>query len=439
MIARRRSPGVGFASRAGFPVLLEESHALPMVDVEIAFRTGSYADPEGKDGLTRLLARMARMGTRRLRGAEVEERIARLGARLSVEVSGGSVRYQGTVIRKNLGPFVALLGELLAAPALRAADLAHVKRETVSDLVALRDHDEGLAAKRFRDLLFGDHPYGRTIAGTPKTVRRIGRDDLRAHHARTYLLGNMVVGAAGDVSAEELAALVDAHLVDLPRGRSPKLALPAPRLAKGRRVCIVDKPERTQTQLYVGTLGGKLGDPLTFPLHVGNAGFGGMFTGRLMHEVRAVRGLSYGASSRLDVHRRAFAIHTFPSASDAVACTELVLELLEAFVDQGLTDAEVRAAKSFLVRGHCFEVDTAAKRLDARMDIELYGLPPEHYAQYTRLVQRVKPAEVREAVRRRLSSRDLAIAIVATAKDVRPALERLPGLTELSVVPYDHV
>jgi zinc protease len=303
----------------------------------------------------------------------------------------------------------------------------------------MRDHDETLAAKAFRDVLFGDHPYGRSIAGTPKSVRRVRRDDLIEHHQRAYRLGNMVVGAAGDVSMDELGQLVEAHLSHLPRGRTPKLSIPAPKRPKGRRLRIVDKPERTQTQLYVGTLGSKLGDPLTFPLHVGNSGFGGMFTGRLMHEVRAVRGLSYGASSRLDVHRQAFAIHTFPSSGDAVACTELVLELLDAFVGQGLTDTEVRAAKSFLVRGHCFEVDTAAKRLDARMDVELYGLPPEHYTDYTRLVQKVKPVEVREAVRRRLSSQDLAIAVVATAKDVRAALERLPGLAELTVVPYDHV
>ena len=171
MSRRLRAPGAGFVNGAGVPVLIEESHALPMVDIELGFRTGSYADPEGKDGLARLLARMVRMGTKKQKGADVEERIARLGARLGVEVSGSSVRYQGTVIRKNLEPFVALLGELIAAPALRASDLAHVKRETLSDLVGMRDHDETLAARAFRDVLFGDHPYGRSIAGTTSTVR----------------------------------------------------------------------------------------------------------------------------------------------------------------------------------------------------------------------------------------------------------------------------
>ena len=73
------------------------------------------------------------------------------------------------------------------------------------------------------------------------------------------------------------------------------------------------------------------------------------------------------------------------------------------------------------------------------MDIELYGLPPAQYTDYAGLVECASPAEVRQAVRRRLSSRDLAITIVATAKDVRAPLERLPGLEDLSVVPYDRV
>ncbi len=435
-----RPTGARFVTDAGVPVLVEESHAVPIVDIEIAFRAGSYSDPAGKEGLSRLVARMVRMGTRRLTGAEVEDRIARLGARLTSDVAGGSTtRFHGSVIRRNLEPFVALLGELLTAPAFRADDLAHVKRETISDLVAMRDHDEALAAKALRNLLFDGHPYGRSIAGTPASVRRVTRADLVAHHRSTYLLGDVVVGAAGDVSSGELARLVDRYLVGLPRGRAKAVTIPAPRAVKGRRVCIVDKPERTQTQIYVGSLAGGLHDPKLFPLHVGNAGFGGMFTGRLMHEVRAVRGLSYGASSRMDPRRRAFEIHTFPTATDAVECTALVLELVDRFVAKGLSDAEVRAAKTYLVRGHCFEVDTASKRLDARMDVELYGLPAEHYTDYERLVSRVKASEVREAVRSRLSSRDLAVAIVATASDVRDGLAALPGVRELTVVPFDRV
>src|SRR5690606_19206187 len=177
--------------------------------------------------------------------------------------------------------------------------------------------------------------------------------DLIAHHERTYRRGDLLVGAAGAVEAEELSRIVDAHLAGIPKGRVAKPRVARPRPVRGRRLVLVDKPERTQTQLDVGSLGPGLHDPQTFPLHVGAVAFGGMFTGRLMHEVRAVRGLSYGASSRMDGHRHAFSIHTFPSATDAVACTELVLELLESFVSQGLTDAEIRAAKRYLIRGHC--------------------------------------------------------------------------------------
>lgn len=421
-------------------IMLEPEHALPLVHVGLVLRTGSIHDPRGLEGLTRMTARMLRMGTRNLTAAQVEERIDSLGAQLSVSCAPSYVQLSGAVVAHNLEPYFELLCELVQGPAFRAADLARAKRETIAELVGVVDDDRSLAARHFRGFALGKHPYGRPVVGTTTSVRALHRDAVRAHHEKHFVRNNLIVSMSGAVQAERAHELV-ARYLKLPSGRVPKLEAPATTIAKGRRLLIVDKPERTQTQIIVGTLGTHVLDPDHTALQVANVVFGGLFTSRLTHEVRSVRGLSYGASSNLghDRERELWTMWTFPAAKDAHKCLELQLRLYDDWVQNGIRPSELKRAKDFLVKSHAFEIDTASKRLDQRVEAELFGLPQGYFEGFVDRVQRVTRKDANAALRARLSKRDLAMVVVATAKDVRKDLSTLPGLNDVKVVPFDKV
>jgi zinc protease len=421
-------------------LLIESEHALPLVHVGLVLRTGSLHDPRGLEGLARMTARMLRMGTRKLTAAQVEERIDSLGAQLSVSCAPSYVQLSGAVVAHNLEPYFQLLCELIQAPAFRAADLARAKRETIAELVGMVDDDRALAARHFRGFTLGKHPYGRPVAGSTQTVRGITRDLVRAHHEKHFVRNNLIVSMSGDVKLERAQQLVAAH-VQLPEGRVPKVEAPATTIAKGRRLLIVDKPERTQTQIIVGTLGTHVLDPDHTALQVANVVFGGLFTSRLTHEVRSVRGLSYGASSNLghDRERELWTMWTFPAAKDAHKCLELQLGLYDDWIKHGIKPSELKRAKDFLVKSHAFEIDTAQKRLDQRVEAELFGLSKDYFDGFVERVQNVTLKEANAALQKRLSRRDLALVVVATAKELRKELATLPGLDDVKVVPFDKV
>jgi zinc protease len=158
-----------------------------------------------------------------------------------------------------------------------------------------------------------------------------------------------------------------------------------------------------------------------------------------MREIRTVRGWSYGASSRLGLDRRRelWMMHTFPAAADTVACVALQLEMLEALVARGITREELAFAQDYLAKSYAFEIDTASKRLDQRIDVEVFGLPRDYYARHVERVRAVRREEANAALRARLSTDDLAIVVVATASEVRDGLAALPGVASVEVVPYD--
>jgi zinc protease len=244
---------------------------------------------------------------------------------------------------------------------------------------------------------------------------------------------------AGDVTRAEAEALVQEHLDGPEATLAARPTPPEPGVRAGRHLCIVDKPERTQTQIQIGSLGTHPHDTDHTALLVGNAVFGGAFTARLMRAVRSERGWSYGASSRLAIDRvrEAFSMWTFPAAKDAAACIALELALLGEWIEGGIREEELAFAKSYLIKSYAFSVDTADKRADQAMDVWLYDLPADYFSGYTSRIAEVTIEQVNRALRRRLSTQDLVITVLATDADIGGELRALPDLASVESVRFD--
>lgn len=426
-----------FHTSLGVPVFVEPSHALPLVDVELVLLRGATGDPAGREGLTYLCAQLARRGPKGMKAEAFDERLDALGATLGVSVSAEHVRLGGTVLRRNLARYLALIGRMLSAPGLRADDFARLRRRTEAELVALRDHDRALAGRAFRRQLFGAHPYARPVSGTLSTLRQLRREDIRARHQSLVRREHLLIGVSGDVTAAELAPLVEDAFGDLPSGAVPRPAAKAARPPAGRRVIVVDKPERSQTQLYVGTLGVRIGDPDYHALLVADTGFGGTFTSRLVKAVRSDRGWSYGAGTKVGADRQpdAWTMWTHPSASQVLDCLRLELELFDAWVERGLDASEVRRSKRYLVKSHAFDVETAGKRLELQLETAAYGLPRDWHPGFVKRVNAVDRARAHEAVQRHLDPSRLSIGLVATADaELLTGLRALPGVRSVTTI-----
>ncbi|WP_437786299.1 M16 family metallopeptidase [Sorangium sp. So ce1097] len=435
----RGAPGGRVAPRDG-AVLVETSHALPIVSIVVAFRSGSAFDPVGREGLARITGRMLRRGAEGYSANEIEETIDALGGEFGADVATSATTVHFEVIKRSLDRFVELGATLLARPTFSPPELARLLREAEAELIEARDSDRSLCSRAFRRCLFAGHPYGRRIAGTIPTLREITRDEVAAFYARHYTRRNAIVAISGDVEPAEAHAIAERLLAGLPEGEPVPDPVTEPEGRRGRCLVFVDKPERTQTQMVIGGLGTDAHDPDHMALLVANTAFGGTFSSRLMQEVRAKRGWSYGASSRagFDRHRDAFTMWTAPAAQDAAACLSLELELLEALRRDGITEDELTFVKRYLVRSHAFEIDTARKRVHQRLEEILYDLPEGYHEAYVQRVEAVTLEEANAALRRRIPEDDLVIGVVGTHAEIGDAVAAaIPKLAEVKVEPYD--
>ncbi len=432
----RRSTAPG-----GVPLIVESSPDLPLVHFMIGLRAGASLDPMGREGLTRFTARLMRRTAGGLPCATVDQVIEGLGGSVGVDVGTTSVLLHGSVISRSYEEFAALLLDVIARPGYLPEELERLRRETLSELVQARDDDRYLARRAFKRRVFGHHELGRSVSGTLASVAEFDEQQVRGLAARLLRRNLAFVALSGDVSAaqaESFAQRIGESLADSPAEELPRIEEPT--VPGGRRLVFVDKPERTQTQIFIGGLGTHPLDGDHAPLYVANTVFGGTFTSRLTEEVRGKRGWSYGAYSSLPYGktRQSFSMWTFPKASDAAACIALEIQLLEQWCDRGITKKELASAKRYLVRSHAFAVDTATKRVGLAVEPLLVDLPVGYHEEYIDRIEAVTLDDANLAIRSRIDPQNLLFALVGTHQDIGAQVaDAIPRLLSTEVVPFD--
>ena len=442
-------------------LILEPNPSLPLCRVQVTLRTGAASDaqpapelglgtlpPGGLAGLCNYVTELQRRGAGGKTRAQLDDAIDALGATVQVLCWHDSVLFEAMALKEHIDAACGILADILSRPDFPDSESEKLRRELDANLDDLRDDDGSLAGRFFARALYGDHPYALPVGGTHDSIARYRVDLARAWFAHHLVQGNVVFGAAGAFSQDEAQVLIARHFTGaraLPVGpaRSVDFATAtATKKGRGRlRVVVVDKPNRTQSQIYLGQLAPHWHDPHYLPLLVSTTAFGGTFTARLMDEVRVKRGLSYGASARLGSGRgvRGLVVHVMPSAEQTGETLELILRLYREWAEGGLRPDEVEFSKGYLRKSHAFTIQTADDRLALRTRLLMCDMPQSYVTDFPDRIAQIDEKAIQKAMDASLRPDDLVVTLVATAKNVLPQLKKIAALkgADLEVVPFD--
>lgn len=412
----------------GARVALVSAPAIPMLDVRIAFDGGSRRDPPAQAGLASATALMAQRGLAATATApaldqnELTERWMDLGAQWSVAAGADqlSASLRTLTAPDVLPAALALAARQLAAPrfeAVHATPIWQRERERISAAWTNASTQPGtIAARRFASAVYGTHPYG--AEATPDTLARISVSDMANHwqrHVRACAAHVSMVGAisraqATDIANQLLAGLPQSGCADLP---------PVPEVAALTESSEQHVPLATaQAHVWLGQPGYARADPDFFPLLLGNYILGGGgFVSRLTSEVREQRGLAYSVGSHFSpgAHAGAFTVNLQTRPDQAAQALSLARQVVTRFVEDGPTEAELQAAKAFMVNGFALRIDTNRKLLDNVANILWLGLPATYLQTWTDHIQAVTAADIRRAFQRVLQPGRMVAVVVGGA------------------------
>ena len=365
-------------SPGGIDAWLVEESSIPFVALEIVFDGGATIEDPAKRGATNLMMALLEEGSGELDARAFQEAREGLAASYGFDAYDDSVSVSAVFLTENQDEAVALLREALVNPRFDQDAVDRVRQQVLSIIRSDANSPNSIASAALDAAAYGDHPYGSSINGTVETVTALTRDDIVTAHQNALTTGRVHVGAAGDISAEELGALIDTLLGDLPADGP---AIPGPvafGLEGGMTVVEYETPQSVALFAHAGI---ERDDEDFFAAYLLNEILGGSgLESRLMHEVRENRGLTYGVYSYLVTKDLSNVyVGSVASANDRIAETvQVIRDQWALMAEEGVTEEELEQAKTYLTGSYPLRFDGNADIAGILVGMQATGLTPDY-------------------------------------------------------------
>ncbi len=367
-------------SPGGIKAWLVENHDLPFTALEIRFKGGASLDAEGKRGAINLMTGLLEEGAGEMDAQAFAAARDALAAKFGFDVHNDAMSVSVKMLTETRDQAVALLHKALVDPRFEPDAIARVRDQVLSIIRSDKKDPAKIAGQTFDRLAFGAHPYATPITGTEQSVTGLTRDDLIAAKDRVMTRDRLYVSAAGDITAEELGALLDRLFAGLPESGAPMPGEAPYLLEGGTTVVPFDTP---QSVAVFGHRGIDRDDPDFFAAYVLNTILGsGGFSSRLMKEVREERGLTYGVYTYLySMDHADLYLGQVSSANDRIAeAIEVIRAEWAKVAASGVTAEELDAAKTYLTGAYPLRFDGNGPIAEILVGMQLEGLKPSYVA-----------------------------------------------------------
>lgn len=397
----------------GLRVVVRENHSQPLVAVTAAIRGGLRCEPEGKAGITSLMANMLTRGTAGRSREQIAQAIDRAGGSLQPYAGRNSFGVQANFLAEDLPLALDLALDVLFRPTFPDDELANQKRLALAAIQARADSVESVALEALYQELYRVHPYRYMTEGTAETVAALTRQDLADFHAAWASAQGAVLAVCGDVVAEDVFARVAQLARRLPAQAVPPTAPPAEPPIDRPRERLVVRPQQQAIVAY-GFHGLAVDDPDRPALDVLDAAFSGAgYPGGRLHETLRGQQLVYFAHAMpvYGLDPGPFVIYA-GCAPDKVATVRGEIErLVREITSAPISDEELQRAQGMCISDQQVGLQTnASLALTMALD-ELYGLGADNWRDYAQRIRSVTAADVLAVARRVLDLNRCAVVV----------------------------
>jgi zinc protease len=414
-----------FALENGLKVYLVEDHALPILSASLVSRAGSERNPKDKGGLASLTAETMGDGTesRDLKKLADDEELIGIHISPGTSMDGSSAAM--TVLTNNTDRGADLLADVVEHPAFRPEELDRRKKQRLVRIAQETDSVAAMAQRVGPRLVFGDSPYGQSMAGTQESVQALTREDVTGFYKSHYGPADSALLLAGDITPAEARRVAEQYFGKWTGTASEAVTLPPAPEMQPTHVVIVDKPGAPQTMLLAYGLGVPANSPDLPILQVMNYTLGGSFASRINMNLREEHGYTYGASSGYRGYRSGgqfVAGGLVRTDVTGPAAKELMGEITR-FPASPPSDTELKASKDSLVQSLPGEFETTFAATGAMQSIFLYDRPLDYYAKLPERYRAVTADDVGRVAKEDLHPNQLIIVAAGDRTKIEPGLK----------------
>lgn len=406
----------------GLKVIVVENDKLPLVNVSLIWNNDPVLEKEFA-GVSDITAELLRSGTSKRTKYQIDEEIDYIGASLHTGNSG----IYASSLKKHLNKTMDLMADVILNPIFPKEEVEKVKKQTVSGLAASKTNGNAIASNVGSALRYGkNHPYGEVV--TEKTVAKVTNELCKKHHNTYYKPNVAYLVFSGDISLKEAEKITKKYFGKWKKGKVPTHKYEMPKQPKGNRVAVVNKVGAVQSVIRV-----------TYPVDLKRTSKdvikarvmndilgGGVFSGRLMQNLREDKAYTYGVGSSLNPSQLVGSFNVSVSVKNAVTDSAVVeiLNEMKRMIDEKVDEEHLQMIKN--VNTGTFALSLESPRTLARfaVNIDRYNLPKDYYKNYLKEIEKVTIKDVQEMAKKYIKPNNSIILVVGNRDEVSKKMSK---------------
>jgi predicted Zn-dependent peptidase len=405
----------------GLKVILVENHKVPRISYQLTVDVDPILEKDAI-GYVSMTGNLLRSGTTNKNKVEIDEAVDFIGSQLSTYQNG----IYGLTLTKHKDEFLQLFSDVLLNPSFPADEIEKSKKQTISGLVSSKTNPEFIANRVGQKLRNGNHPYGEI--STEESIENITRDHLVNYYNAYYKPNTSYLVIVGDIKLKQAKKDAKKYFGTWKKGDVAKHEYQFPNKNVGTRVALVHKEGAVQSYIDITyPVNLKVGDKEAIPAVLANDVLGsGVFSARLLSNLREDKGYTYGAYSNLSRD---------PLVGDFSAYAQVATDVTDDAVNQFII--EMNRMKDELVDDETLNLfktvrtGRLARSLEkpqtiARFAVNTmkYSLPADYYQKYFENIDAVTSEQVKAVSKKYIDANQAIIVVVGDKEKVLESLKK---------------
>lgn len=334
-----------YTCKNGVRIVLEEMPILRSVAIGIWVKNGSRHESPELNGISHFIEHMLFKGTKTRSAREIAESFDSIGGQVNAFTSKEYTCYYAKVLDTHASYALEVLSDMFFNSVYDERELEKEKNVVLEEIKMYEDTPDDIVHDLLSKAIYANHPLGYPILGTEKTLKSFTDDMLKQYVHHTYRPDNVVISVAGNVSEsfiEEIENIFGSY-----EGGKHEENKSKPVFNKN---WLTRKKDTEQVHLCLGFEGLSVGSEDIYDLIIANNILGGSMSSRLFQEVREQRGLAYSVYSYHSSYEDSgiVAIYGGTGADQLDLLFDTIQQILETFVEEGVTDKELKNTKEQL-------------------------------------------------------------------------------------------
>lgn len=180
---------------------------------------GSRDELPGEHGLAHFLEHCLFKGTTKRKTFHILSRLDAVGGELNAFTSKEETWVHASHLKEDYERAIELIADIAFNATFPEKEIEKEKEVIYDELNSYKDSPADLIFEDFDQMLFGSHPFGRTIIGTEQSLKRFTRQHLERFRKRALSRNNIIFSSAGNIPVEKLQALLEKHIGPIRLGK----------------------------------------------------------------------------------------------------------------------------------------------------------------------------------------------------------------------------